>query len=142
MANHLLLRIVAMAATFFAAGVVKGVTGMGLPTLVMGVLGALLSPVTAAALLIVPSLVTNVWQLLAGPSAGRLARRLWPMMAAIAVGTIAATSLLSSGDRRLTTCALGAALVVYAAYTLLGRQLRVPATLEAWLSPLIGVLTG
>lgn len=46
--------------TFFAAGLVKGVTGMGLPTVAMGVLGAAISPLAAASLLIVPSLVTNV----------------------------------------------------------------------------------
>ncbi len=55
--------LAAVVATFFAAGLVKGVTGMGLPTVAMGVLGALVSPLAAASLLIVPSFVTNVWQL-------------------------------------------------------------------------------
>ncbi|MDO5613425.1 MAG: hypothetical protein Q4G14_09320 [Paracoccus sp. (in: a-proteobacteria)] len=59
--------ILAIAATFFTAGAVKGITGMGLPTVAMGALGALVSPLAAASLLIVPSFVTNVWQLLAGP---------------------------------------------------------------------------
>lgn len=40
--------VVAIAATFFAAGILKGVTGMGLPTLAMGVLGTLISPLAAA----------------------------------------------------------------------------------------------
>lgn len=142
MADHSIILIVATIATFFVAGAVKGVTGMGLPTVTMGVLGAILSPVAAAALLIAPSLVTNVWQLLAGANLGRLGARLWPMMAAIAVGTIAATSLLSNGDTGLTTGALGAVLVVYAAYTLLARQLSVPPRLESWLSPLVGATTG
>src|SRR3546814_6308571 len=47
--------VVMTTATFFAAGTVKGVTGMGLPTVAMGVLGALISPLAAASLLIVPS---------------------------------------------------------------------------------------
>jgi uncharacterized membrane protein YfcA len=34
--------IIIVAATFFLAGIVKGVTGMGLPTVAMGVLGALI----------------------------------------------------------------------------------------------------
>ena len=49
------------AATFLLAGLVKGVTGMGLPTVAMGVLGSTMSPVTAAAMLVIPSFVTNVW---------------------------------------------------------------------------------
>lgn len=128
--------------TFFAAGIVKGVTGMGLPTVAMGVLGALISPLAAASLLIVPSFVTNVWQLFAGPSVFRLVFRLWPMMLAIIVGTVAGASLLTSGNTLLTTAALGAALIVYAAYTLLARQLHVPERVEPWLSPLVGGITG
>jgi uncharacterized membrane protein YfcA len=134
--------IVSIAATFILAGVVKGVTGMGLPTVAMAVLGALLSPATAAALLIVPSFVTNVWQLFAGPSVAALARRLWLMMFAIVVGTIAAASLLASEHAQWTTTALGVVLVIYAAYTLSARQLSIPARMERWLSPFVGLTTG
>lgn len=142
MMDYSIVLLAAAAVTFFAAGIVKGVTGMGLPTVAMGVLGALISPLAAAGLLIVPSFVTNVWQLLAGPSVFRLVRRLWLMMLAIVVGTVAGASLLTSGNTQLTTAALGVALIVYAAYTLVARQLRVPATWEPWLSPLIGGITG
>lgn len=134
--------LIIIATTFFAAGLVKGVTGMGLPTVAMGVLGSLISPVAAASLLIVPSFITNVWQLLAGPRFGAIARRLWLMMLAIVVGTVFGTSLLTSGNTQLSTAALGAALTLYAAYTLLARQLSVPAQAEPWLSPLIGITTG
>ena len=102
----------AIVATFVFAGFVKGVTGMGLPTVAMGVLGAMISPLAAASLLIVPSFVTNVWQLLAGPRVGAVLKRLWPMMLAILVGTIAGSSLLTGGNTRVTTTALAAALVV------------------------------
>jgi uncharacterized membrane protein YfcA len=134
--------VLVAAATFVVAGIVKGATGMGLPTVAMGVLGALVSPLAAASLLIMPTFVTNVWQLFAGPDVVRLVRRLWPMMLGLVVATLAGTSLLASGDTRLTTGMLGAALVTYSAYTLFARQLSVPARLEARLSPLIGATTG
>lgn len=127
---------------FVLAGLVKGVTGMGLPTLAMALLGGVMAPVAAAALLVVPSFVTNVWQLAAGPAFGALARRLWPMMAGILVGTVAASSLIAGGDVRWTTAGLGATLVAYALHTLLGWQLSVPARVEPWLSPLVGLATG
>lgn len=44
---------------FIAAGLVKGVTGMGLPTVAMGLLGLLMPPQAAAALLVLPSLLTR-----------------------------------------------------------------------------------
>lgn len=134
--------IAVIIATFFTAGVVKGVTGMGLPTVAMGVLGALLSPLTAAGLLLVPSFVTNVWQLLTGPRFGMLVRRLWVMMLTIVIGTLAGSKLLAGGDSGLTTTGLGIALVFYAAYTLLAKPLHVPSKWEPWLSPVIGFATG
>ncbi|UFS63856.1 sulfite exporter TauE/SafE family protein [Paracoccus denitrificans] len=114
---------------------------MGLPTLAMGVLGALLSPLTAASLLIVPSMVTNLWQLLAGPRIGALARRLWPMMAASMVGTLVAAPLLTGGNSGTAT-ALGATLIAYALYTLFAPPFRVPQASEGWLSPVAGLVTG
>lgn len=134
--------LVAIGATFFAAGIVKGVTGMGLPTLAMGVLGALISPLAAASLLIVPSFVTNVWQLAAGPDFGTLVRRLWAMMVAICAGVGLGAAWLAGGDAATTTAALGLALVVYAGHALLARPLRVPAGAEPWLSPVVGAATG
>ncbi|MFS8114174.1 sulfite exporter TauE/SafE family protein [Rhizobium jaguaris] len=134
--------IAATVATFFVAGIVKGVTGMGLPTVAMGVLGSLISPLAAATLLIVPSFVTNVWQLFAGPSFSSILRRLWPMMLAIIAGTVLGSSFIASGDTILTTAALGGALAFYSLYTLFARQLNVPMKIERWLSPSIGAATG
>ncbi|MFG1419657.1 sulfite exporter TauE/SafE family protein [Xanthobacter sp. V0B-10] len=134
--------IPAVAGTFFAAGIVKGITGMGLPTMAMGILGALISPLAAASLLIVPSFITNVWQLSAGPALRPLLRRLWPMMATIILGTLLGSSWLAEARAGTASAALGAALIAYSAYTLLARQLHVPRRAEPWLSPLIGLLTG
>jgi len=131
-----------IAITFLLAGLVKGVTGMGLPTLAMGLLGTIMPPVAAASLLIVPSFVTNVWQLFAGPSFASILRRLWLMMIGIVIGTMAGSRLLASDNVKWTTAGLGAALIVYAVYTLLARQLTVPASAERLMSPAVGILTG
>jgi len=142
MMDHSIWLVAAIFATFFVAGMVKGVTGMGLPTVAMGVLGALISPLTAASLLILPSFVTNVWQLLAGPSFGALARRLFLLILAIVAGTFAGSYVLAAGDTRLTTAALGGALILYSGHALLARQLQVPSRLEPLLSPIVGMITG
>ncbi len=142
MADVSLTLLVSIAATFFLAGVVKGVTGMGLPTVSMALLGAMMSPVSAAALLIVPSFVTNVWQLVTGPNPTLIGRRLWLMMLGILVGTLLGSSILASGHTQWTTAGLGAALIIYAGFTLFARQLSVPAESERWLSALVGVTTG
>ena len=60
--------IAIIAFAFLIAGAVKGVIDMGLATVAMGLLGLVVAPVEAAALLVVPSLATNVWQMVAGPA--------------------------------------------------------------------------
>lgn len=129
-------------ATFLLAGFVKGVIGMGLPTVAMGVLGTVMAPVEAAGLLLIPSLLTNVWQMVSGPGLMPLLRRFWPMLAAVCAGTLAGSGLISGNSGRDATAALGAALAVYAALGLSGKRFHVSARNETWLGPVIGLATG
>jgi uncharacterized membrane protein YfcA len=131
-----------LAGTFLLAGLVKGVIGMGLPTVAMGMLAVALPPAEAAALLVIPSLVTNVWQLLAGSDFGKLARRLWPMMAGVAVSTIAGASVLVGNHAGIAGIGLGMALVIYAFVGLAGAKIAVSRRHERWLGPAVGVTTG
>jgi len=127
---------------FIAAGLVKGITGMGLPTVAMGLLSILIPLPVAAALLVIPSLVTNVWQLFSGPSLIEMLKRLWLMMLFIMLGTIGGAVLLMSIDPSWSSLGLGIALIFYAGYALLSPVFIVPRKAEKWLSPAIGVITG
>ena len=51
-----------IAVTFLLAGGVKGVIGLGLPTISLGLLAATLDLPSAMALVIIPAFVTNIWQ--------------------------------------------------------------------------------
>lgn len=134
--------LLAVGASFFVAGFVKGVVGLGLPTVAMGTLSLVMPPVQAAALLIVPSMVTNVWQLAAGPGLRALLRRLWPMLAAVMAGTVAGGAVMPADSGAWAVVTLGVALMLYALAGLFSLQLRVPARHEAWLGPLAGAATG
>ena len=87
--------LVVILLTFLVAGLVKGVIGLGLPAIAVGLLSLAMTPAEAAALLVVPSLATNIWQLAAGPSFSALARRLLPMMLGVCLGTWAGSGLLT-----------------------------------------------
>src|SRR5262249_60363518 len=99
-------------AVFVLAGVVKGVIGLGLPTIAMGLLGALTTPSQAAAILVVPALLTNVWQMCDGPALKVLLRRLWPMLVCALWGTLPAAGVLTKGSVSRTTALLGLPLIV------------------------------
>jgi uncharacterized membrane protein YfcA len=136
------LAIVFAALTFALAGFIKGVIGLGLPTVSMGLLTVVMAPGEAASLLIVPSFITNVWQLVAGPRCAALARRLWPMMAGIAFGTFAGAGFMRADKAGHAAVALGAALVTYAVIGLTAVRFSVSPTAERWLAPLTGAVTG
>ncbi len=128
-----------LALVFGLAGAVKGVTGMGLPTVAMSLLGLWLLPAQAAALLIMPSLVTNLAQC-CGPQLWPLVRRLWPAW----LGLVAATLWLpgldgGAGDGRR---ALGLILVVYGLWGLWRPALPSITRHVLWLGLLAGLLTG
>lgn len=127
---------------FTFAGLVKGVTGMGLPTVAMGLMGAFMPPVVAAALLVIPTLATNLWQFLAGPNARSLTIRLWPMLTGCAFGTIAGTSLLVAADPMWSGFGLGIILILYSVYAIASPSFNVRTRAERWLSPVMGVTTG
>jgi len=128
--------------TFVLAGAVKGVIGLGLPTIAMGLLGLAMPPAQAAALLIVPSTLTNLWQLAAGGHLLALLRRLRPMLAMIFIGTLLGSAWLGIDSGPWAVHALGAALLVYAMYGLVGPDLRLAPSREGWLGPLCGLVTG
>ena len=75
-----------IAAAFLLAGFVKGVIGLGLPTVSMGLLAVTMPPSHALAIVIVPAVVTNIWQTFVGPYLRDIIRRLWPLMAGTAAG--------------------------------------------------------
>jgi uncharacterized membrane protein YfcA len=135
-----------IAAVFVLAGLVKGVIGLGLPTISMGLLALLMPPAEAAALLIVPSLVTNVWQMLAGPGLVPLWRRLWPTMLGVCAGTWAGAGLMTGtdglGHGQLGMALLGLALAAYALTGLTSLRLTLGAAAEPWLGLPVGAITG
>jgi len=134
--------LVGLTFIFIFAGFVKGTIGMGLPTVAIAFLTLLMPPAEAATILILPSFVTNVWQLAIGPELGALARRLWPLLGAAALATIAAARWIGAVSSPATLTVLGAAIVLYAIIGLAPLRLDVPARHEVWLGPLVGGVTG
>lgn len=134
--------MLAIAASFMLAGFVKGVVGLGLPTVAMGLLSLAMAPVQAASLLIVPSMVTNIWQLAAGPALRALLRRLWPLLAACMAGTVAGGMLLPLDGGQWPLVLLGLALMAYALAGWFALRLHVAPQHEGWLGPVMGAATG
>lgn len=127
---------------FLLAGLVKGVVGLGLPTVAMALLALAMPPQEAAALLVVPSLVTNLWQLRPLAGAWPLLRRLGGMQAGVVAGTLAGSWWMGAPAGAAASIALGLVLLAYAAWGLSGARWALPPSIEPWLGPVVGVATG
>jgi len=134
--------LAAVAGAYLAAGFVKGVIGMGLPSVAIGLLGLMVTPAQAAAILIVPSFATNVWQGLSGGALRELMRRLWPMFFGICIGTLIGALTLPRGNGELAARWLGLVLAAYAALGLAKVHFSLPPSAQGWVGLLSGTATG
>ncbi len=103
--------LILIAAVFLIAGFVKGVVGLGLPTVSMGLLAVNMAPSRAIAIVIVPAIVTNIWQTFAGPYLRDILRRLWPLMIGTVIGCWLNAGALTGPHARYGTIVLGVLLV-------------------------------
>jgi len=134
--------LILVAAVFALAGFVKGVIGLGLPTVAMGLLAVSMPPAQALAIVIAPAIVTNIWQTVVGPYLRDIVRRLWPLMLATAIGIWAGAGLMTGPYARYGTVVLGVLLVIYALLGLTQRRFHVAPQHEKWIGGLVGLITG
>ena len=131
-----------IATTFFLAGTVKGVVGMGLPTVCLALLTVVLDMPSAMALMLVPSLVTNLWQGLVGGELRIVIASCWRFLLPATVLVIPAGMLLRSADLELLSALLGVVLVLYGAINLAGFRFELEPQQKRWAGPLFGALNG
>jgi uncharacterized protein len=131
-----------IAAAFLLAGFVKGVIGLGLPTVAMGLLAVTMRPSHALAIVIVPAIVTNLWQTFVGPYLRDIIRRLWPLMVGTVIGIWLNSGMLTGPYARYGSIVLGILLVIYAIIGLKKFHFSVARSDEKWIGGIVGVLTG
>jgi uncharacterized membrane protein YfcA len=131
-----------IAAAFLIAGFIKGVIGLGLPTVSMGLLAVSMPPAHALAIVIVPSILTNIWQTFAGPHLRDIMRRLWPLMLGLAIGTRLNAGMMTGPYARYGSIFLGILLVTYAVISLRKFVLTVGRQNERWVGGIVGLASG
>jgi len=131
-----------IAAVFLLAGFVKGVVGLGLPTVAMGLLAVTMAPSQAIAIVIVPAVVTNIWQTFVGSYLRAIIRRLWPLLIGTALGVWLNRGSLTGPYAHYLPIGLGILLVLYAIMGLGKFALTVASRNEKWIGGIVGLITG
>ncbi len=127
---------------FLLGGFSKGVVGLGMPTIAVGVGTAVYGLETALALATVPVIATNIWQGLAGGHFRELMKRLWLLLLTTAALAWFGAGILAKSDATAIAGVLGVVLIVYAVLGLTTPKFPRPDRHETWMSPVVGCMTG
>ena len=135
--------ILAIAAIAFTlAGFVKGVVGFGFPVITLIILTLTIGLLDALAILVIPTIVTNVWQGLSGPYLRDIAARMGLYILVSATFIWLTSAYLTVVDIRWPTAMLGGVLFVFASSRLLDVRLTVSRQWERPLSVPLGAING
>ena len=128
--------------TFLVAGFIKGAVGLGIPIVALAFMAAPLGLKTAMAMIVVPCVIANAWQAMAGPHLKSLVVRLWTYLAAASIGTWIGVGVLAGANADYLLALLGVVLILYSVLSLMRPQVPPPGEREPYLSPVAGGLGG
>lgn len=134
--------VILVAATYLFAGIVKGVTGLGIPIIGVAFTAPVIGMQAAVALVLGPSVLTNVWQALVGGNFLRILQRIWPLLLMSCIGIWFGSGILASADGGYLLLFMGALLIVYSLIALIRARLPSPGRHESWLTPVLGIPAG
>jgi uncharacterized membrane protein YfcA len=137
-----LLQIGLIAVAFILAGVAKGAIGMGMPPIAIGLMSFAVPLESAIAIMVVPTMVTNIWQAIYGGGFKPLMRRFGSMAFTATIGILGVGLLLTDLGSPQTAGWVGVLLVIYSVIALTPWRPRVPRRVEPWANPVIGLASG
>ncbi|OBS10852.1 sulfite exporter TauE/SafE family protein [Acidihalobacter prosperus] len=134
--------VASIALVLFCGGFIKGAIGIGMPVFVVSVLGGFLTPHLVIAILLVPIVVSNLWQCLSSVHLRWALARFWPLILAFGLGTWAGTRLLVSVPTEGLFVLLGCVVLGFCLTSWLNPHLHLPPRLEGGAGPLVGLFAG
>ena len=137
-----LLEIGLIAVAFIVAGLAKGTIGMGMPPIAIGLMSFAVPLESAIAIMVVPTMVTNIWQAIYGGGFRPLIRRFGTMAVTAMAGILGIGLFFSSLGSPSTAGWVGVILVLYSLLALTPWRPRVPRRAEWWANPLVGLASG
>ncbi|MGB0747691.1 MAG: TSUP family transporter [Magnetospiraceae bacterium] len=123
-----------IAAIFFLAGVVKGAAAFGVPTVSMPFLVLLMPVPTAASLLVVPILVSNLVQGFQMRHGAPILKRIWPLLVVLPIMLFFSSHMINVVDSDILFALVGSLIVLLVILQLAN---RIPPVPTGWTTPLL-----
>src|SRR4051812_1483980 len=129
--EHILLAL----GVFLIAGTVKGLVGLGLPTITIALTSLVLPLSDTIALVALPTIFTNLWQAAVGGNFGRILRRQWPLIVPLGGALYLTMWVAGRNAPDWAFLLLAVVLIIYSALGLFRIRLHIHGDLEKPLAP-------
>lgn len=134
--------LIILCLVFIFAGFVKGIIGLGFPTIVLASLSLAIGLRDSMAIMLLPCFLTNVYQGSIGGSFQKIIRRLWSYFALAICGIWVTTGFVAGIQGEIRLILLGTIVFTYGILGITRVKLMVPRSMEWWLSPVLGSVNG
>jgi uncharacterized membrane protein YfcA len=139
---EVVLIVLICSAAIVGGGLIKGTLGVGLPLFAVPVMSLFISSTQAIALVSVPVLVSNIWQVWQEGSLKSSLKRFWPLMLTQAIVTVLAVYWTLSFSVRELNMVLALALILAVVLMAFKPSFNIPPEKEATASALVGTVSG
>ena len=127
---------------FLLAGFVKGTSGVGLPAISIALLTMFIGIKAAVALVVMPGLLTNLWQLFGKIKIIKIIIRMWPLLVFLFIFSFLGARILVNNSEMLTLL-LGFLLTFYALLSIIvSKIINIPIKYEKIIGAIVGALSG
>lgn len=134
--------IIAATAVFLLAGIIKGTIGLGLPTTSVGLMASLIDPRLAIALVVVPMLITNFWQILRSGHIVRTIERYGWFGVTLAVSLLVVAVIAGRVSGDTLAIAIGSVITIFSLSNLFLQVPELPDRLDRIAQVGAGLLSG
>ncbi|SEG81757.1 sulfite exporter TauE/SafE family protein [Bosea lathyri] len=127
---------------FLFAGTIKGLSGFGLPLVALPILAMVLDLPTSIAILALPTVLTNVWQIIEFRERAGEVRPLLTFFVVGGVGVMLGSLFLVSAPESLLKTALGVVIFAYLALRISRPSFHLTRQIAKQLAPFVGLAAG
>lgn len=134
--------VIVVVLTFAVGGFVKGLLSFGLPLVMVPPLSLVFPVPTAVALVTLPILLSNAWQMLLTGGFRETLVRLWPLIATLLTGLVLSTHFLVELDETVVLLIAAGVVLAFVAVDLAGFTITVHPRHERLIGAAVGAAGG
>ena len=128
--------------TFLLAGTIKGAIGIGMPTAAIGMLSQIIEPKTAIALVVLPTFVSNAWQMFRSGEIVRACKDYWIFIVVMMVVLWATTFITGAASQETLLLIIGFVVVAFSLTSLFLSPPRLPTRFDNAAQAVLGTVAG